>query len=622
MQASHVGPGPSIQRFLGFGRGLHRHSASEQSSGATRIQASLRHSPVAPMSDAVYGPNQTLNAAALLVGFGEKGLSMSTPGSATRSIARGVRNASFSFPDDICASLTRKRVREDEIDSTCALETPLDLLAAVAAEHTHRLPSTSTALAPIRKGDTLCDVLKAQNVVTSGTNVEFFEQAFSSVDALVSALATVETRSLLCDDGAGGRVRTAALDQMFRSAPISVIERACPHWRTSELIIRALAHYDRHDVLSMRRGTGLAFPRPRLVSFNKVVQWCDVVLVTAAAVATEVAAEGLCLVLHERATLLQRAVAAPGAGIAAFQTLRAFVSTLSTYDRGSVGGRMLDALASNDASAAQSFAARYHKTLDMLTSADVIESAAASNFALALLERATASACALDCFRHWAAVAYKVFTLDDLLCALHARGTSATHIASVVSCLATIRSVEAYVWVEKRAVEGEWLHAVFSRAGKATTPAWSDWGKTAIKCDTETRGRAPVVAIATLVAAVGDESKGRTRGTASNQVVRFALGSLIAWLSGVARCEQMERARRTRLVTRKDSRYDTTGPVTANVMRWITSLLFKITSQQPAILKAAKRDVVDEALARLASPPSMKILENAMVATEPVAFED
>jgi hypothetical protein len=517
--------------------------------------------------------------------------------------------------------------------------TPLDLLASVADRvavgRTHTPPATGCAPA-VAVADlettALSDRSNAQrfkfgrslagNAGAPGPRSAlppgFLAHAFSSVHTLVAALETNAMRPLLCDDGNGGRIRTTALDEMFRSAPLDVIERVCPHWRADETTIRALVHYERHDILTVRRRGGLCLSatRPGTARRNEAALWCEAILVTAASVATVEAAEGLGLALHERAILLQRAAAQtlPGVDGAADHALRAFASTLSLYGRGSVGGRMLDALAPGDVSAVHAFASRHHASLCALAATGVIERVAAANFVLALLERATASAKGLECFRQWTETTYGAVTLDGLLLMLHANGAAATEIARSVGCLATVRDVDAYAWVEKRAVDGEWLHAVFSRAGQAKSAPWSAWGATCTKCDAESRGRAPIVALATLVAAVGLEPTGQARGAASNEVVRLALGSLIAWLSDVARSEETEDPRRATVLVPVPGRHEgeAVGPVAAEVTRWVAALLWKISSRGGALIEAATRDVADDARARGATPPSMKILECAM----------
>ena len=604
-----------------------------------------------PMPLTRSGSKQAMDvAAALLVRFGDADQFSPTR---RRSARRQPRVPGSSHPTPTpTVPRTPKRLREpDALDergpraatppppSPSPPSTPLDLLAGVADRvavgRTHTPPACAPTVATTGRATlALCDVSNAQAAQTAQTaqaaNAEapgaaserrfigspatlppgFLAHAFSSVHTLVSALETAATRPLLCDDDNGGRIRTAALDEMFRSAPIAVVERVCPRWRTDETTIRALAHYDRHDILTARRehGVGLAAIRPGSVRRNEAAHWCEVVLVTSAAVATVEAAEGLGLALHDRAIMLQRAVEKGGPE----QALRAFSSTLSLYGRGSAGGRMLDALAPDDVPAVHACASRHHASLCALAATGAIERAAAANFVLALLERATASAKALECFRRWTEAAYGASTLNALLLALQANGAVATEISRVVGCLATVRAVDAYAWVEKRAVDGEWLHTVFSSAGRPTSAPWSAWGATCTKCDAESRGKAPIVAIATLVTAVGLESTGQTRGAASNEVVRLALGSLIAWLSDVARHEEAEESR-----PYSDLEAERVGPVAAEVTRWVAALLWKIASRGGALIEAATRDVADDARARGATPPSMKILEGAMA---PMAF--
>lgn len=597
------------------------------------------------------GSKQAMDAAAaLLVGFGDDAPPLPARRRSFRKRVRGpARVHRAPTPPPETAPHTPKRAHFADAgavgepnagapapspQASSAPSTPLDLLAGVADRvavgRTHtpparrRVPSTpSTDCATAARGTlALHDRSNAQAVqmakssewpLVAEPTPGFLVHALSSVRALVAALESDATRPLLCDDSAGGRIRAAVLDEMFRSAPVSVIERVCPRWRTDETTIRALAHYHRHDILSARRrgGHDLAASRSTFPRRNEVVLWCEVSLFTAASVATVEAAEGLGVALHERALLLQRTAAnvLPGA---ADQALRAFASTLSLYGRGSVGGRMLDALALRDASAVHAFASRHHASLCALAATGAIERVAAANFVLALLERATASAKALECFRQWTQCAYGTASLDGLLLALQARGAAAAEIARSVGCLATVRDVDAYAWVEKRAVDGEWLHAVFSRAGQAASPPWSAWGATCAKCDVESRGKAPIVAIATLVAAVGLEPTGQAHGAASNEVVRLALGSLIAWLSDVARREEAEKTKQKSATPSVDPATEKVGPVAAEVTGWVASLLWKIASRGGALIEAATRDVADEARARGATPPSMKILERAM----------
>ena len=105
----------------------------------------------------------------------------------------------------------------------------------------------------------------------------------------------------------------------------------------------------------------------------------------------------------------------------------------------------------------------------------------------------------------------------------------------------------------------------------------------------------------------------QTRGAASNEVVRLALGSLIAWLSDVSRCEEAEKSKRAEASAAPFGYVDeVVGPVSAEVTRWVAALLWKISSRGGALIEAATRDVADDARARGETPPSMKILEGAM----------
>lgn len=523
--------------------------------------------------------------------------------------------------------------------------TPLDLLAGVADRiavgPTHTSPTlrralTTTTCAPAvaatgREMDALCDRSNTHSVQPvqpvqperapgplSALPPSFFAHAFSSVRALVSALETDATRWLLCKQGSsGGRVRAAALDEMFRSAPIGVIQGVCPNWRTDETMVRALTYYGRNDILLMRqRGdVCLAATCPKIGHRNEVVLWCETVLVTAASVGTVEAAEGLGFALRERAFLLQCASTTTQSNVQVGvlnRALSAFASTLLVYRRGSVGGRMLDALSPSDVLEKHTFASKHHASLCELASTGTIERVASANFVLALLERATASAEALECFRQWTGRAYGTITLEGLLLALQRDGAVLAEIVRAVGCLATVRDVGSYAWVERQAVDGEWLHAIFSRASQSESTPWSAWGATCTRCDAGSHGKAPIVAIATLAAAVGLEPMGRAHGVASNEVIRLALGSLIAWLSDVAQSEEMEALGQEADFALEDLGGKVVGPVAAKVARWVAALLWKVSFRSGALVEAAARDVVDDAKARGAVPPSMKILEGAM----------
>ena len=443
--------------------------------------------------------------------------------------------------------------------------------------------------------DAACNQLRL--VAGTGTNTR---RRHSSIKAFIASPRQLhramsrddKTRPMICDSETG-QLLPRVLDYILAVGPVETIAWMYGRWTSDPRVREALCFHDRADLLAHSKmlSVRLCIKDDERVERTVPVNGNEFTRIHLVASAKSFACSSM------RETMRQIEATLVAATQHEAWDTGAVMASLFAYGPGTVGSDLVDALFDQDEHEGTNpdslqrqrrrfrWVEEFHQALCSLGGCTAYGGHLGAAFVAELLVRAPSSCHLLEFVSGWGRRAYEALDLHALACALAENGVAEATLSHVFQGMARATNAEAYAWIETNSLSGGWLHSTFFRSGLEGLSHPHDWGSVAALCDKGTDGRAPLVAIATLVEATATHRRrGWTtdtqRSSTPSGVLQLALSSLLGWIA------QLVSLPRDHIFE-----YSSLQAVVQEISDWSTPLLKRLDQRDEQIIEGALRTI-------------------------------